>query len=369
LLVRWWPPLVAWLTATTVMVVTCIVEGWPPFDALKTWSRADSGLYLDVAERGYDLFVCPAGVLPGWCGNAGWFPGYPWLTAAVGAFGAPTPSAALAVSWLICLATIMLVWWALPSRISRATAGVAIAYAAFAPGIVYRYAVFPLALLTLATVAFIGFLQRGRWVAGGVAAAVGVLAYPIGLVAAPAGAVWLLAHRSVPLRERARRVVFMAYPSLVALWVFVFDQWLETGRWNAYLLVQRKYQHRLEDPFQAVVHAGHRVFDHGPFFTMAKSIALETLLVSLVLSCVLIELAVRRGATAGPDALVAIWAVMAWAMPIAETNVATYRGEAALLPLALLVRRLPWPLGAAITLLAAVLAVSMTKLYLRNYLV
>jgi hypothetical protein len=56
-------------------------------------------------------------------------------------------------------------------------------------------------------------------------------------------------------------------------------------------------------------------------------------------------------------------------MPIAETNVASYRAEAALLPVALLVRRLPRPLAAGIALAAAVLAVSMTKLYLRNYLV
>ncbi len=359
----------AWVTATTVVVVTCVVEGWPPFDAQKTWLRADSGLYLDIAAHGYSLLICPPGVLPGWCGNAGWFPAYPWVSGALAAFGAPTAQTALAVSWAAGLATIVLVWWALPARETRVAAAVALAYAAFAPGIVYRYAVFPLALLTLATVAFLGLLQRDRWFAGGLAAAVGLLAYPIGLVGAPAGAVWLLASRSIPLRERVRRVMLVAYPSLVALWVFVFDQWLETGHWNAYLLVQRKYDHHLQDPFHMVVAAWHRVFADGPLFTLTKSLALQTLLVSFILACVLIELVIRRGAFAHADALVAIWAVMAWAMPISETNVATYRGEAALLPLALLVRRLPWPLGAAITLAAAVLAVTMTKLYLRNYLV
>jgi len=369
LLARWWPPLVAWVTVTTAVIVTCVVEGWPPFDAQKTWSRADSGLYLDIAERGYSLSACPQGGLPGWCGNAGWLPAYPWISGALAEFGAPTAPTALAVSWSAGLVTLLLVWWALPACETRAAAGLALAYAAVAPGIVYRYAVFPLALLTVATVAFLALLQRGRWFAGGLAAAVGLLAYPIGLVAAPAGAVWLLAHRSVPLLERVRHVILIGYPSLVALWLFVFDQWLETGHWNAYLLVQRKYDHHLQDPFQMVVRAGHRVFDHGPVFTITKSLALQTLLVSFVLLCVLIELVVRRGAFARADSHVAIWAVMAWAMPISETNVATYRGEAALLPLALLVRRLPRPLAAAITLAAAVLAVSMTKLYLRDYLV
>jgi hypothetical protein len=369
LLARWWPPLVAWLTATTVVALTCIHDGWPPFSALKTWARADSGLYLDVAEHGYSLLACPPGGLPGWCGNAGWLPAYAWVSGALAGLGAPTASAALAVSWMAGLATILLVWWALPPHVPRVATGIALAYAAFAPGMVYRYAVFPLSLLTVATVAFLALMQRDRWFAAGIAAAVGVLAYPIGLLAAPAGAVWLLAQRSVRLPERARRVAVVAYPSLAALWVFVFDQWLETGRWNAYLLVQRKYDHHLQDPFGASVRAVHRVFGDGPLFTLTKSLALQTLLVAFVLVCVLIELGLRRGAHARPDALVAIWAVMAWAVPVSETYVATYRGEAALLPLALLVRRLPRPLGIAITVAAAVLAVSMTKLYLRNYLI
>ncbi len=229
-------------------------------------------------------FRLPTGGLPGWCGNAGWFPAYAWISGALAAFGAPTAPTALAVSWSAGLATLVLVWWALPARETRAAAAVALAYAAVAPGIVYRYAVFPLALLTLATVAFLALLQRGRWLAGGLAAAVGLLAYPIGLVGAPAGAVWVLANRSIPLLERVRRVTLVAYPSLVALWLFVFDQWLETGHWNAYLLVQRKYDHHLQDPFHMVVRAGHRVFDHGPLFTITKSLALQTLLVGFVLS-------------------------------------------------------------------------------------
>src|SRR5262249_30141608 len=134
-------------------------------------------------------------------------------------------------------------------------------------------------------------------------------------------------------------------------------------------LVQRKYDHHLQDPFEVVTGAVPRVFGHSPYFTLTKSLALQTLLVGFVLLCVLIELVVRRGPFARADALVAIWAVLAWAMPISETDVATYGAEAALLPLALLVRRLPRPLGIAITVAAAVLGVAMTRLYVRDYLV
>jgi hypothetical protein len=350
------------------VIVTCIVEGWPPFAAKQTWLRWDSGLYLSIAQHGYGFFVCPPGTPPGWCGNAGWFPAYPWIIGPFTKLGSPAAPTALVLAWLAGLSTLVLVWRALPAREPRAAAGIALAYAAFAPGMVYRYAIYPLSLLTLATVAFLFLMQRGRWLAAGVAAAVCVLTYPVGLAAAPAAVVWLIAQRSVPLRERARRIALTVYPSLVALWFFVTDQWFETGRWNAYLLVQRKYRHQFQDPFHPVRHAWHVVTAHGSWFTQAKAPALETLLVALVLVCVLIELVVRRGPSARADALVAIWAVLAWAGPLSESKLSTWRGEAALLPLALLVRRLPRPLGIAIAIAAAVLAVPMTKLYLANVL-
>jgi hypothetical protein len=350
------------------VIVTCVVEGWPPFTPKTTWLRWDSGLYLSIAEHGYDFFVCPPGGTPGWCGSGGWFPAYAWVTGAFVKLGSPAAPAALVIAWLAGLATLVLVWRALPAREPRTAAAIALAYAAFAPGMFYRYAIYPLSLLTLATVAYLLLMQRGRWLAAGVAAGVGVLTYPAGLAAAPAGAVWLLAQRSVPLRERARRIALSVYPSLVALWFFVTDQWFETGHWNAYLLVQRKYHHKFQDPFHPVRHAWHVVTAHGSWFTEAKAPALETLLVAFVLACVLIELVVRRGPAARADALVAIWAVIAWAGPLSESKLATWRGEAALLPLALLVRRLPRPLGVAIAIAAAVLAVPMTKLYLGNFL-
>jgi hypothetical protein len=345
-----------------------VVEGFAPFDPRATWSRWDSGLYLSIAEHGYSIFVCPPGTPPGWCGNAGWFPGYPWLVGVFTTVGAPAAPGALALGWLLGLATLVLLWRVLPACTPRSAAVVALGYAAFAPGMFYRYAVYPLSLLTVATVAFLALMQRGRWFAAGIAAGVGVLAYPIGLVAAPAGAVWLLAQRSVPLRARVWRVGLMAYPSLVALWILVSDQWLETGRWNAYLLVHRKYLNRRQEPFDAVRAAWNTVIGHGSWFTLAKAPALQTLLVAFVLACVLLELVICRGPFARADALVAIWASFAWTVPLSETNLSTWREEAALLPLALLIRRLPRPLGATITVAAAVLAVAMTKLYLRNVL-
>ena len=370
-LLVWWPPLLAWLSATTVIIVTCDVEGWPPFAATKTWSRWDSFLYLSIAKGGYTFFRCHRQHRHGperWCGNAGWFPGYPWVVGGLHRLALPLAPTALAVSWLACLGTLVVLWKAfLAGRSRPAASAIALTYAAFAPGLVYLYGLFPLSLLTFCTVAYFALLQRGRWLAAGIAAAAAGITYPVGLVAAPAGAVWLLTQRGVRPLERLRRLAAVAGPALAALGLYALDQRLETGRWNAYLLVQRKFRHQVQDPFTAV-HLAYATLQHSSF-RLALAPDLQVLLIAFALVCALVELVARRGPTVRADALIALWAVAAWVVPYAETHVHAYRGAAALLPLALLIRRLPWPLAAAITAAAIPLAVAVTILYLRGVLV
>jgi len=48
-----------------------------PTVLLRDLGAVDSGLYLDIARHGYTLFRCTPPNRGDWCGNAGWFPGYP----------------------------------------------------------------------------------------------------------------------------------------------------------------------------------------------------------------------------------------------------------------------------------------------------
>jgi hypothetical protein len=255
----------------------------------------------------------------------------------------------------------------MPSRRSRG-ALIAVTYAAVGPGVVYSYALYPISLLTFCTAVFLFALGRGRFALGGVAAGVAALAYPLGIVAAPAGAAWLLANRHLRLEARIRAAALVVFPTVAAALVFIGDQRLETGRWNAYFLVQRKYGHHLRDPFAAVAGAD-RALRHGRLLQGYHAIAIQTLLVTFVLLCVLVELVLRRGPTARFDALVALWAASTWCVALGQTNVSIWRGEAALLPMAILVRRLPTSLAAAITAAAFVVMLEMTHLYLLNLLI
>ncbi len=377
----WWPPLVAWLAATGVVLATCAKQGYPPFAPVTTWERHDAIQYLQIAHSGYNLARCarlhPPVLGATWCGDSGWFPLYPWILSGLRHLGLQIDPTALIVSWLASLGTLIVLWRAFLSGSPWLSAGLALCYAAFAPGLIYNYGEFPLSLAAFCTVCALALLQRGHWLAAGIAAAAAALAYPVALAVAPACALWLLTDRGAGLAKRAGRAVGVAVPTLVVLAVFAAVLQISTGHPNAYLLVQERYRHHAQDPVAALASVL-RGFAHSPFvarpsYTTLAMItgapALQTLLVFFVVACVVVELAVRRGPSTRDDALVAIWAVLAWAVLSVATGVDTYRGDVALLPVAALVRRLPWPLAAIITAAAVVLVVPMTHLYLARALV
>ena len=108
---------------------------------------------------------------------------------------------------------------------------------------------------------------------------------------------------------------------------------------------------------------------HGSAFHLSGAPALQSLLVALVLVCVLADRLLRRVPAASLDTLIALWALAAWLVPHVWANVSVYRGEAALLPVAVLVARLPRPLSACLAGAALLLVVPMQLLYERSLLV
>ena len=155
--------------------------------------------------------------LEAWCGNAGWFPAYPWLIRAVAAVGVDHATVALTLSWLFSLATVVLIWAEFCPRVDAVAAAVVL-FAAFAPGLIYVYAAFPLSMLAFLTVLYFVFLRRGNWASAGIVGCVLVLTYPVGFAAPLAAALGLfVAYREITLAERLRRIALAVLPSAGAL--------------------------------------------------------------------------------------------------------------------------------------------------------
>src|SRR5438046_3861609 len=116
-------------------------------------------------------------------------------------------------------------------------------------------------------------------------------------------AIWLLLQ-SAPMASRLRAMPAASGPTVAGLGVFLVEQRLEVGRWNAYLLVQRKYGHHLEQPLAQLENALSILHHHSPFavttiipvqktFGITTVTAEETVLVALLLECGVVAVALR----------------------------------------------------------------------------
>jgi hypothetical protein len=361
-----WPALAAWALAGSVLLVTAAARGLDPF-AARTWVRWDSRLYFDIARHGYTFHPCPTE--PGdWCGNSGWFPLYPWLLRLLHVVGLPIPATGVVLAWLLTLATLVVLQLWLLDRRAGLTAGVALVYAAFVPGQIFDFSAYPLSLLALATAAHLAFLLRGRFVAAGIAGLAAALSYPLGLLLALSSAVWLLLDRSVTLRERLRRTAIVSGLTVLGGLVVVAVQRAETGSWHAYLQTQAKYEHGWRVPLTTLRTDLYDLRSASPLLALPTVKPLQSLFVALVGLCILVAVVVRRPRSLRADALILLWALATWALPQSETGLSRYRSQAALLPLAVLLPRLPRPLAIAFTVGAIALAIPMAVLFLEGRL-
>jgi hypothetical protein len=193
------------------------------------------------------------------------------------------------------------------------------------------------------------------------------MAYPVGVMLVGISALWLALDRATAWRERIRRIAIASGLTAAGFAIVLVDLRLETGHWDAYFLVQKKYGHGFHNPFTTLWDGIHPLFQGSPW-TIDKAPAAQTLLITIVLVLVLAHVVVRRRAWTRLDLLLVIWAVITWAFPLTQANVSLYRSQAALLPLALLVRFLPEPLLYLVTGAALWLSVPMAQLFLQSKL-
>ena len=368
------PPLAAWGMSTAAVFGACVWAGASPWQA-KPWVHGDGGLYLEIAQHGYVLYRCGID----WCGDTGWFPALPWLAAALHIVtGLSVVAAGIAIAMLFHWATLQLLWVTFLGRQFTFGAIGALLFAAFVPGLVFHETFFPLSLLAFFTLLHLWLLYRGRWVGAGLAGAAAALSYPVGILLALTSAVWLLAQAK-PFTQKLRAIAVASGLTVAGLGVFLIDQRLELGRWNAYLLAQRKYDHVLEQPFAQLENALSILHHHSPFavtkiipvqttFGITTVTADETVFVAALLACGLVAIALQR--PLDPlGLLLAIWAIAFWVIPQLESEVQSYRIEASLLPFALFLPRLPRPLVVLFVLLAVAVSVPLARLQFQGWLV
>ncbi|MGZ6135482.1 MAG: hypothetical protein ACXWK9_13590, partial [Myxococcaceae bacterium] len=297
------------------------------------------------------------------CGNAAWFPLYPWMLKPLIALGAAPATAGVWVAGLGALGMLVALWNGFLRR--RGMRGwLVLGMAAVFPGAVYQHAIFPtsLALLCLVLAGF--FVVRERWALAGAFGAGVALSYVTGVLVAAPNAV------AAFLRTRGLRPAVVAGGLAVCglLLVLVLHQVL-LGHWDAFYWVHRKGFHGMARPVDAFLGVVGPTFDAGSD-PRARTVGAQTLTVAaLVLLGIGTAVATRRR----PSPIrswAAVSAVVFWVFPlVVGRGVSLYRSEALVLPVLLLLIELPaWVLG-PLLIWFAVLAEAMGRLFFTGYLV
>lgn len=358
------PPLGAFIAVRILFSEAAAAVGLDAWNAA-SWDRWDSGHYLAIATRGYEYFSCAriGGRAGDACGNAAWFPLYPWMLKPLIALGAAPAAAGAWVASLGALGLLIVLWnGALRNRGVRGW--LVLGMAAAFPGAVYQHAIFPtsLALLCLLLAGFC--IARERWTLAGVLGAGVALSYVTGvLVAAPnAVAAWL--------RSRSFRAPLLAggLAACGLLLVLVLHQLL-LGHWDAFYWVHRKGFSAMARPVEAFLGVVGPAFD-ARSDPRARTVGVQTLTVA---GLVLLGMGTAVSSRARPSAIRS-WAVVStlvfWVFPlVVGRGVSLYRSEALVLPVVLLLIELPvWVLGPVLMWLL-VLAEQMGRLFFTGYLV
>jgi len=349
-------PLAVFVGVRLLFAAAAHEAGFEPFD-VGLWRRWDSGQYLSIATRGYDLIECARiGYAPGgWCGNAGWMPAYPALIAAAVRLGARPLPAAVAISAGFELALLVLLWNGLFTRRNP----LALVACALAPGAIYFHAAFPISTCAFFVALSLWLLLQDRFVLAGLAGAVAAASYSTGFLVAPVAAVWALSRPGGALRRIANAALAggIAAGGLVA--VLAYHQ-VKLGSWNAFFLVQAKYDHRLVSPLARIVAQAQRR-------DVLATAGTETVVVAVLFAALAI-LCVWRGLR-GRDLLLLGCGALFLLFPLCLRNVELTRSEALAFPALVLLDEAPVAASACACVALALLAWPIAQLFYRGVLI
>jgi hypothetical protein len=347
-------PLGAFGLAQFLLAIAAITAGYAPFDPA-LFARWDSGQYLGIARHGYDLVECSRiGYAPsGWCGNAGWMPGYPALIALAVRLGARPAAAAVAITAGFEIALLALLWKGFLARRNQ----LALLACALAPGAVYFHAVFPISMCAFFIALCLWLLLRDRFALAGLAGAAAAASYSTGFLLAPIGAVWGLARPGGAGKRIGRAAAAGGIAAAGVVAVFVL-QHATVGAWDAFLRVQAKYDHRAVSPLSTLVQA---------WATAPRPASVQ----SIAVACGMVAIALFRALRGfrSRDALLLGCAAAFWLFPLSLANVSLTRSEALVFPALVLLDDAPPAACACACAVLAALAWPIAQLFYRGVLV
>jgi hypothetical protein len=230
---------------------------------------------------------------------------------------------------------------------------------ALAPGAIYSHAAFPISMCAFFVALCLWLLLQERFVLAGLAGAVAAASYSTGFLVAPVAAVWALSRPDGALRRIANAAVAGGLAASGLLAVFAYHH-AKLGSWDAFFLVQAKYDHRIVSPLARIVAQAQRRDVLATAGT--ETVVVAALFAALAVFCV------WRGLR-GRDLLLFGSGVLFWLFPLCLANVELTRSEALVFPALVLLDEAPVAASACACVALALLAWPVAQLFYRGVLV
>lgn len=384
----WWlAPTLAFVAVNVALAAAAVIDGFDYLDPW-TWARWDSFHYLDISQRGYlidgcfqmrwgDLFSIKDGVLDllgiaveptHWCGNSGWFPGFPMLIRFVSLSGLSAVAAGLTIAVVAQWGTLVALWTWFLRPYGRVPAYLALAAAAFFFGNVYYRAVFPMSITTFLLIAFLHLLTTERWWFAGLAGALAAFTYPTAFLIAPVTAVWLFVTPRSSMHSRAKAAVICCGLTLVGYLAVMFVQWRDTGVWGAFFKVQSQFDYGIHPPTTRLFDVLGPLFDRGIEMSTVPNLHTGVVAISMV---AILGTSTLRWRSLDPASRWVVFAVASlWLFPLMLGGRASlYRIESVLLPVVILIPKMERWLQIAFLSILVAMSYPMGLLFLRNVLI
>lgn len=355
------PPLVVFLVPILFLwKATAAAE--ESFMTWSTWARWDSGLYINIAQHGYQFFACRGG---GPCGNTAWFPVYPWLIAVGMRLGFAPDQIGVILSWAFDFGILLLIWIGYLHSESNLRNWLILILAAFWFGNIFDRTVYPLSMASFLMLLSLLTLYRGHYLIAACIAGIAAATYSSAFLAAvPLGIAAVFPDRAGTLVQRFRNGLVAGAVVIAGLALVVMIQRFATGIWGPSFLVEAKYTKGFHDPFATLVEA--ITSEHRDWLAPH-------------LQALVVALAVVASVAATPwfwrhrmwfEMVVACYVAVFWLVPlVGGSGVSLYRSDAMLLPIVLLGRRLPWYALVPFVLAAVILTYPMAYLFFKGRLV
>lgn len=320
-------------------------------------THGDSGIYLWIANSGYQLTRC-ANAAPyppnSWCGNSAWQPLYPWMIKAVSLTGLSQTVSAEILTQVFALGAFILIWQII--RNSRHARYLMVLAAVF-PGSVFLFTIFPISLVIFLSLVLFKLLDQHRYLWAMLPAFLIPLAYSSAVAIIGVLGLWWLVFRRL---KDWRQGVLVVGSSIAGYLLFLGVLDLSVGTWRAELKASATYGIGLHDPVRTL-YTLVTTNGVGPSAFLQVSGTLITPFQSLLVLCMIglmtYVVCTRWSSLTTIDQLVASYGYVFWVVPLVSgLGVAAYRTNALLVPIVILFRYLPRPVILALIVLGAPLA-------------